>query len=128
GTVVKFDWGTNLTVDGTLIAQGSSGQTIYFTSIQDSSVGGGSGTPAPGQWGRILFTSMSTDDVLDHVVVRYGGNNVDAAVEANGAAPTISNSTISDALSYGIRLVGSTATLSGDTFLNNGLVGANGVG
>ena len=67
GTVVKFDGGTSLTVDGTLIAQGGSGgQTIAFTSIRRRHgrrrhQPRRRGEPARArQWSRILFTSTST--------------------------------------------------------------------
>lgn len=125
GTIVKFDNGTNMTVDGTLNAQGTAGEQIYFTSIVDDSVGGdtdsdgGKNAPVRGQWGQVLFTSASTADVLDNVVVRYGGGNVDAEVEADGASPKISNSVFSNSPGFGLRLKGSAATLIGDTFQNN---------
>ncbi|HEV3344263.1 MAG TPA: right-handed parallel beta-helix repeat-containing protein, partial [Pirellulales bacterium] len=127
GTVVKFDNGTTMTVDGTLNASGTSGQQIYFTSFYDDSIGGdtdgdgGTIVPVRGQWGQVLFTSTSTADVLNDAVVRYGGGGVDAEVEAKGAAPTLSNSVFSDSPGFGVRLTGSNATLTNDTFQNDDL-------
>jgi hypothetical protein len=121
GTVVKFDAGTSLTVDGTLVAQGTPGQTIYFTSIQDGSVGGGSGSPGPGSWNDIVFTSTSTANVLVHTEIRYGGGNSSAAVVANTAPLMLSNTVISNSSSNGIRLSGSSPTLTADTFVSDGL-------
>ena len=40
GTVVQFNNGTNLTVDGTLVAQGTTSKTITFTSVNDNSATG----------------------------------------------------------------------------------------
>ena len=46
-----------LTVEGTLDAQGTSVNPVLFTSVNDSTVGGdtGTGTPAAGDWGGIRF-------------------------------------------------------------------------
>ncbi len=120
GTVVQFDPGTSLTVAGTLIAQGATGQTIYFTSIRDNSPMSGTNTAAAGDWVQIEFGSTSTADVLSDVVVRYGGEFSHGEVEADSASPAISNSTIANATAAGVRLQGSNATLTGDTFQNNG--------
>jgi hypothetical protein len=119
GTVVQFDAGTSLTVDGTLVAQGAAGQTITFTSVRDNSPQGGSNNASRGDWGQILFTSKSTNDVLDHVVVRYGGGGVDAEVEADNTSPTITNCDISNSPGFGLRLTGSNATVTGDNFHDN---------
>jgi hypothetical protein len=125
GTVVKFDNGTTMTVDGTLNAQGTANQPIYFTSIVDDSVGGdtdgdgGANQPARCTWGQVLFTSTSTAAVLDNVVVRFGGGGVDAEVQADGASPLLKNSVFSDSSDFGVRLTGSNATLAGDTFQND---------
>ncbi len=117
GTVVEFNSGTSLTVDGTLLAQGTTSQTIVFTSFKDDSASGGSNTANPGDWGQILFTSTSTGSLIDDAVIKYGGG---AEIEANGASPTIENSTIAYSTVYGVQLVDSDATLTGDTFLDNG--------
>lgn len=64
----------NLYVNGTLIADGT-GAPIIFTSFDDLSVGGatGSGNPAPDEWSAILFSSSNSGSLLDNVGVRYGG-------------------------------------------------------
>src|SRR5262249_15561625 len=110
---VKFKTGLMMTVAGTLNSQGTAAQPILFTSFRD-----GAGAQ-PGDWKQLAFTSTSTGSVLDHVVVRYGGGYVDGEVEADRAAPTISNSTLSNSVSFSLRLKGSNATLTGDTFQNN---------
>ncbi len=86
GVVIKFAdvfLGANLLVNGTLLAQGTTDQPIYFTSIYDSTIGGASGntttTPSPGNWGWVLFRTGSSG-VLDHVEMRYGGKNAKDAI------------------------------------------------
>ena len=121
GTVVQFARNVSLFVDGTLTAVGTAGQTITFTSAGDNSPIGGGNTASPGDWSRISFGATSTSNVLDRVVVRYGGRFSVPMVEAVGAPLTLTNSTISNADNDGVRLVGGTATLTNNTFSKNGL-------
>ena len=92
GVAVKFNAGTSLLVDGTLIAQGCT-----FTS--------GKATPARDDWGRIFFSPSSVDAVFDAVgnyvrgsliqdcLVEWGGGgvSVNGAIETNLASPFIDN-------------------------------------
>lgn len=121
GTVIQFNGGTSLTVDGTLKAQGTSGQPIFFTSVRDNSPLGGSNTAGSRDWGCIQLNASSTGSILDHATIRYAGGANDAAVSVNGAPLTLTNSTISDAYADGLRLLGSHAVVTGATFRNNGL-------
>ena len=126
GQVVKFAGSnSNLVVNGSMVANGTAAQPVVFTSIKDDSAGGDTNNDgiatnaAPGDWAQVRFSSSSTNDVLTNVVVSFGGTNSLGEFEADGTAPTISNSTFASSSSSGLRLVGSTATLTGDTFLNN---------
>jgi parallel beta-helix repeat protein len=87
GVTVKFDNGYSLQVNGGLIAQGTALQPIAFTSNQAS--------PAPDDWGGILFTGTAipttvdadgnylSGSILKYCSVKYGGQNVDAAITAH---------------------------------------------
>ncbi|HEX4612077.1 MAG TPA: right-handed parallel beta-helix repeat-containing protein, partial [Urbifossiella sp.] len=122
GTVVQFDGGESLVVDGTVTAVGTSGQPIVFTSVRDNSQLGGSNTASSGDWQDIQLTATSSGNVLDHVAIRYAGGGANgSAVTVAGAPLALANSTVSDSVTDGVRLVGSNATLTGDTFANNGL-------
>ena len=119
GVTVKFDSGFSLQIDGELLARGTEGQEIVFTSNQPS--------PAPGDWGYILFTDTSTDatydvdgnyiggSVLEHCLVEYAGG---VSVENNGALrldnahPSINHSTIQNTSASGIYALNLSETLS----------------
>ncbi len=126
GAVVKFNDFANfsLTVDGTLNAQGTAGQPIYFTTLRDDSVGGdtqgnGQASVYGGQWDALIFNSSSTGNVLDHVEVRYGGEGGIGSVIVNGGPLTLTNSTVLASGSSGVRIQNSNPTLTNILFKDN---------
>jgi len=125
--VVKFnDDYDDLIVDGTLIADGTATTPIIFTSMNDHSVGGntGTGTPAGADWGGLYFSASSSGNILDYVTVRYGGGRDAAAnvhIQTTGIA--ISNSTFAygGSIDHGIQFSNvPPTTLSNCTFIDNG--------
>jgi RHS repeat-associated protein len=75
GVIVKFSPSVNFFFSNAVLnAQATVGQPIHFTSINDNSVGGatGSGSPATGDWATIYFNTSSA--TLGNVHVRYGGS------------------------------------------------------
>lgn len=84
GVVVKLNGARIETQPGnsSLIAEGTAGQPIIFTSLNDDTYGAGgtfqtnshtsTAVAAPGDWGGILYGPVSTGS-LDYVSVLYGG-------------------------------------------------------
>jgi parallel beta-helix repeat protein len=130
GGVVKFESGRKLTIDGTLTADGDPGEHIVFTSIKDDTYGGdtngdGSGSsPSRNDWNRIDFTSTSTANLLDNVIVRYGGNGsvINTNIRVETSSLTISNSTVENG-DNGIYINGVSPSITGSVIRNNSLRG-----
>ncbi len=107
-----------LTVNGTLVADGTETEPITFTSIKDDSVdgdtnGNGAATvPVPGDWPKIEFATSGTG-ILDHTSIRYGGFSNSSGnytmVSIKCPCPTpppITNSVVSHSKHAGIRVEG----------------------
>jgi len=109
GVVVKFDADKLLQVDGTLIAQGTAGNPITFTSNQAS--------PQPGDWDHICFTDSSVDatfdgggnytggSVLHYCTVEYGESDY-GAIQTTNASPLLDHCTVRNNGNSGICAVG----------------------
>ncbi len=78
GTIVKFDSGRSLVVNGTLNVTGDSTSRVYFTSIRDDTLGGDTdndtSVPAAGIWGSIRVKSGGIAS-LSYMEARYGGHS-----------------------------------------------------
>ncbi len=121
GTVVQFTNNTSLTIDGTLLAEGTASKTIVFTSVNDNSAMGGSNTAGRGNWGDIQFNSDSTGNMLVDADIDYGGGfgAVAAEVVDAGAPLTLASSLVGNSSTAGMRITKANPTLSADTFTND---------
>jgi PKD repeat protein len=129
GVVVKFAPGTNLAIDGCLIAVGNSTDMITFTSNATA--------PAPGDWGSIWFRSSGIGDIaysrieyaatginfenydnpaidVTNSVFIANNDGMDVQTEPNLIGLTIENNTDS-----GILADGGSFSLSDSSILNN---------
>ena len=132
GVVVKFELSSfgELNVFGALVADGTSGAPITFTSYADDSAGGdtngnGSSSGSPGDWYSIVFLDSGTGD-LDHVSVKYGGWGSPAyaygAVQTQDSASlAVNHSLFTQNEAAGVNGgPSSTVSISASEFSNNG--------
>ena len=108
GATIEFDPGANLTVYGTLIADGTASQPITLTSY---------GGTTPGSWGSIVFSgSGANNSTLQYCNIRYG-----TTIQVNNTSNvTIENCNIMNSSSYGIYSTSSSNLLAqSDTIANS---------
>ena len=115
GVVVSFDPGTALFVAGKILAGGTSGSPITFTSH--------AGSPLPGDWNGIEFqNTANVGSVFSYCVVQYAGGGTDAAgiFYITGAySINISNCTFQRNANNGINTRASSPRISSSTFNHN---------
>jgi hypothetical protein len=158
GVTVRFRSGAGVQVNGELIALGTEGQPIIFTSAET--------TPGPGDWGNIEFTTtaitttMDTEgsyvsgSVLGYCVVEYAGSGADSAIavrsllidhcavqsnSARGISATVSsritNNTVSSNLhtaphtdAYGGGIYALQSSVRGNIVSDNSITGSRAYG
>jgi parallel beta-helix repeat protein len=126
GVTVKFDSEKNLQVNGELIAQGTAGNLITFTSNQPD--------PAPGDWGNIEFTSTAitttmdaegnyiSGSVLQYCVVEYAGTDGYTGSAIDTHSLLIDHCTIRN---NGARGISNTGTETSPSRITNNTVSDN---
>ena len=133
GVVINFNGGVNFTLDGTLIARGTSTDSIRFTSSNAS--------PNLGDWGGILFSSTG-GGTLKYLVVEYAStgisvSNSDLSIRnssfrsningidcLNGSSPLIDSNQFQNHGNTAIRCNDASPTISKNKIFNNVAVSA----
>jgi hypothetical protein len=127
GSVLKIAQGVVVTVSGgALNGLGTSGDRVVVTSYRDDSAGGdtngdGPSGGAPGDWGRIYFTSSGTGS-LAHTDFRYGGYNSNDAIHCySGCFSLLDHCTIRNNADAGVycEWASSAPTIKGCTIREN---------
>ena len=126
GVVVKASQSnTPLIVDGTINAQGTASSPVYFTSLNDSTVGGDTGfSPSGSSWAGITANSGAIIH-LDHAVIRNGN----IGIANRGGAVTVSNSAIANSVNNGISHASGATAIASSTISGNAYgIYAQGIG
>ncbi len=117
GCVIKLSEGSDMYINGGLLAEGTATAPIIFTSIADDSLLGdtdnnGRGQGVPGQWGGISFNNSAISNFcrLHYCQFRFGGRggfgNVGWTVQVSPLVnPVFENLRFSQNNSNGIRVV-----------------------
>ncbi|MFA6077299.1 MAG: right-handed parallel beta-helix repeat-containing protein [Candidatus Paceibacterota bacterium] len=131
GAIIKLNGGWDrISVLGTLNANGTDSDPIYFTSINDNSVGGstGNGNPNISDWAHIVVLGGGTA-TFDHSIIRYGGANYTGTnIYNSGGTLSISNSEISRASIYGVYHTSGTTSIENSSIHDNVSYGVYGTG
>ena len=124
GSIIKFDsfgyYHGQITVNGTLLAEGTKKDPITFTSVHDDTIGGDSKndgvkrTPSPRNWSGIKLNKESTNNVLHHVIIKYAGKGLE--IHSNSAS--IKRATFSNN-NYGIWAEATNSNISLTSFISN---------
>jgi parallel beta-helix repeat protein len=119
GTTVQFERTFDgLYVEGTLVARGTPGNPILFTSDDPAK--------QPGQWRVISFRATAgTNSVMENCVVECAaasgaGYNANIVFETTTASVLITNCIIRHSFANGMTILGSDPRVLACTFTNNG--------
>jgi len=123
GCELKFGSGIQLTINGTLMADGDPGNRILFTSAETS--------PTPGYWYGIYFSGSDPTSVLDNCDILYagsGGTGNSNIRMHNNSVVTITESQVAHSGGSGIYLsdqnmTASSLSISGSVISNNAAYG-----
>jgi len=143
GAVAKFAPGVQMTVEGTIIVDGTEG-TVVFTSVYDDDYGvdlDGQGLayeeqdPAPGDWDGIFLNGMEYPPLFDfegigqfdHYHIRYGGN-IDGQADSNVCFFSSDSGYFYNSISEGSANYGVTVTDCSLTFRHSRIAENNSYG
>ena len=111
--VIGSGTSSQLTVKGTLKAEGTAESPVTFTGPKEKEAG---------EWKGIKFEPGSGGSVLDHAEVADGGYQaVEGGIQINASSPTISNSTIRKNSGQGIKIPnGGSPEIANNKLFENG--------
>jgi len=103
GVVIKFPANAGFNVNGTLIAGSGGGGGIVLTSLSDGTVGGGTGSGAPGDWSGVDIGTSDSSVVMDGVEIRYAGGAQGTAVLVRSSAGSFVRCVVRDSAGHGFN-------------------------
>ncbi len=117
GVTARFTSSALLTINGTLLANGTATAPIIFTSNLS--------TPTNGSWQGIYFEGANSNSRISYATVAFGGNtnaNYNGAIVLSNSAATLDHVTILNSPTYAIRITGTSpikSVIRGGMFANN---------
>ncbi|MBX7251317.1 MAG: right-handed parallel beta-helix repeat-containing protein, partial [Candidatus Promineofilum sp.] len=120
GTVIKLSYWGDFTINGTLRVQGTSANPVYFTSLQDDTIGGDTNndgdetSPGKGDWDQIHVSNGGRVE-MSYATLRYGGGYYYYPYSTiyldDGSTVVLDHVNINNSLDSGIYVdLGSTST------------------
>lgn len=135
GTTIKFMTGLDLELkdNGTLYANGASGNPVVFTSVYDDEYGDDTdgdnpdgGAPSPGDWNGLYLNGhggKKGTGQFDYCIIRYGGGGTDGAnIHFDESDPDTSyfrNSISEYSAGYGVLVEDCSPEFRDSTIANN---------
>ena len=131
GVMIKLSKNQNLTVHGSLKAEGTEANQIYITSLKDDNVGGDTNNDLyvseakKGDWDRIYITSNSYDNLIKNTIIRYGGEYYSSGTKyrpliySETSSLLIENCSIEKSANSGVHISNASPSLISNTFNNN---------
>jgi len=107
GTVVQFNAGAQLIIEGDLQVLGTQGSPVTFTSQSPNS---------DGRWSGIKINENSTNSLIDWAIIE----NATTGIEVRGTNTVIRNSEIRNNENHGIAFIAANGTLTNNTISENG--------
>ena len=115
GVTVRFLEGVQLAVHGTLLAAGTAGLPITFTSAAAS--------PAAGDWTRLWFAPDQGSSLLEHAIVEYAGAYQSSAIDLDGGALVVRDSHVRNNSLSAIAATDAALEVTGSYIDDNGRYG-----
>jgi len=120
GVVLRIYNKKTITNEGEILAQGTEGEKIVFTSFDDSDYGG-EGIDSPSDyWKQIILNNVDNNTKFENCIFRYGGKSegqsYNIAVYVNAGSPEFKNVKFENFVSYAMELNNSSALAENSEF------------
>ena len=124
GSVLKINKAKIITIQGTILAQGTSSEKIIFTSSYDSDYGGAGISGFTNHWRQMTLNNNTSNTKFENCIFKYGGKNdgqgYNVVVYVNGGNPEFKNLKFSNFATTAAKLENSSAIIENSEFYGAG--------